>query len=278
VGVRSGTGSADAPSSKGTLSPRERQVLDLLSQGLSGTEIAERLFLSPETVRTHVRNAMAKLGASTRSQAVAIALQRAEIGEEGADARSAEEEAAPRAPPGTANARRTRDTAELAPTLRAKGLEATLGAVLAGLATLYDVDGGAIFLVDDDGLTLRRVALVGGGGSPRDAILQDEESLALGDGALGRAALERRPQIVRMPGHPAGLAAIAAPMYGDNRLVGLLCLAARPSRPLGRSELLLLQAFSSRLAEVIVAGGEGSAARLKEALERFRSSWSGAGR
>jgi DNA-binding CsgD family transcriptional regulator len=275
VGDREATGSATPTPHKGSLSPRERQVLDLLSQGLSGTEIAARLFLSPETVRTHVRNAMAKLGASTRSQAVAIALQRSEIGEEAEGGASGNDR--PAAAP-SSGPRQARAAGELSPTLRAKGLEATLGAVLAGLATLYDVDGGAIFLVDDDGLTLRRVALVGGEGAPGAAMLEGEESLALGDGPLGRAALERRPQVVRMPGHPSGLAAIAAPMHGDGRLVGLLCLTARPSRPLGRSELLLLQAFSSRVAEVIVAGGEGSAARLKDALERFRSSWSGGAR
>lgn len=62
-----------------TLSPREREVLGLLSQGLSGEEVAKQLFLSSETVRTHVRNAMSKLGAATRAHAVALALQRGEI-------------------------------------------------------------------------------------------------------------------------------------------------------------------------------------------------------
>lgn len=61
------------------LSPREREVLELLSQGLSGEEAAKRLFLSAETVRTHVRNAMSKLGAATRVHAVALALQSGEI-------------------------------------------------------------------------------------------------------------------------------------------------------------------------------------------------------
>jgi DNA-binding NarL/FixJ family response regulator len=61
------------------LSPREREILELLSQGLSGEDAAKRLFLSSETVRTHVRNAMAKLGATTRVHAVALALQRGEI-------------------------------------------------------------------------------------------------------------------------------------------------------------------------------------------------------
>jgi DNA-binding NarL/FixJ family response regulator len=61
------------------LSPREREILLLLSEGLSGEGAAKQLFLSSETVRTHVRNAMTKLGASTRVHAVAIALQRGEI-------------------------------------------------------------------------------------------------------------------------------------------------------------------------------------------------------
>jgi DNA-binding NarL/FixJ family response regulator len=61
------------------LSAREREVLHHLSHGLTGEEIAELLFLSPETVRTHVRNAMAKLRAKTRVHAVAAALRRGEI-------------------------------------------------------------------------------------------------------------------------------------------------------------------------------------------------------
>ena len=55
-----------------TLSQREGEILGLLAEGLNGQAIAERLFLSPETVRTHVRNATTKLGAKTRVQAVAI--------------------------------------------------------------------------------------------------------------------------------------------------------------------------------------------------------------
>lgn len=54
------------------LSPRERQTLELLASGLTGQAIAERLVLSPETVRTHIRNATIKLGARTRVQAVAL--------------------------------------------------------------------------------------------------------------------------------------------------------------------------------------------------------------
>ncbi len=63
----------------GVLSAREREVLDLLSRGLTGEQVAKQLFLSPETVRTHVRNAMLKLDARTRTHAIAIALQQGEI-------------------------------------------------------------------------------------------------------------------------------------------------------------------------------------------------------
>jgi DNA-binding NarL/FixJ family response regulator len=57
------------------LSTREHEVLLLLADGMTGQSVAEQLFLSPETVRTHVRNAMRKLGAHTRSQAIAMLLR-----------------------------------------------------------------------------------------------------------------------------------------------------------------------------------------------------------
>ena len=53
------------------LSPREREVLGLLADGYRGPEIADRLFLSLETVRTHIRHGANKLGARTRVQAAA---------------------------------------------------------------------------------------------------------------------------------------------------------------------------------------------------------------
>jgi DNA-binding NarL/FixJ family response regulator len=61
------------------LTRRERDVLRLLSEGLSNEEIGKRLFISPETVRTHVRKAMDKLNADTRTQAVATALRQSLI-------------------------------------------------------------------------------------------------------------------------------------------------------------------------------------------------------
>jgi DNA-binding CsgD family transcriptional regulator len=61
---------------KGLLSPREHEVVELLASGKTGEEVAERLGISPATVRVHVRNATGKLGANTRTQAVAIAVAR----------------------------------------------------------------------------------------------------------------------------------------------------------------------------------------------------------
>jgi DNA-binding CsgD family transcriptional regulator len=60
---------------RGGPTPREREVLTLLAAGATDEQIAEMLELSPATVQTHVRNAKAKLGARTRAQAVAMALQ-----------------------------------------------------------------------------------------------------------------------------------------------------------------------------------------------------------
>lgn len=61
------------------LTQRERDVLRLLADGLANEEIGKQLFISPETVRTHVRKAMAKLDADTRTQAVATALRQSLI-------------------------------------------------------------------------------------------------------------------------------------------------------------------------------------------------------
>ena len=61
------------------LTEREREVLGQVAGGLRGCEIAEHLFLSPETIKSHVQNAMTKLGAHTRAHAVAIALRTGQI-------------------------------------------------------------------------------------------------------------------------------------------------------------------------------------------------------
>ena len=65
------------PSKVLLLSPREREILELLGAGHTGVQIARDLYLSAETVRTHVRNAIQKLEARTRTQAVAIVVREA---------------------------------------------------------------------------------------------------------------------------------------------------------------------------------------------------------
>jgi DNA-binding NarL/FixJ family response regulator len=57
------------------LTQREREVLRLLADGMSNEMMGAELFISPQTVRTLVQKAMEKLGATTRVQAVAIALR-----------------------------------------------------------------------------------------------------------------------------------------------------------------------------------------------------------
>lgn len=58
-----------------SLTPREREIVGLAGLGLNNDEIAERLFVSPATARTHVSRAMIKLGARDRAQLVVFAYQ-----------------------------------------------------------------------------------------------------------------------------------------------------------------------------------------------------------
>ena len=55
---------------------RELEVLQLISDGLANREIGTRLFLSEETVKSHVRHLLAKLRARSRAHAVAVGLRR----------------------------------------------------------------------------------------------------------------------------------------------------------------------------------------------------------
>jgi len=68
-----------ARAAESSLTPREREVFHLLAVGMNAWQIAEQLGIAPDTVRTHVRNGVVKLGAKTRVQAVALALTLGEI-------------------------------------------------------------------------------------------------------------------------------------------------------------------------------------------------------
>jgi len=64
-----------APASLEGLTDRERQVLGLVAHGLSNDDIADKLYLSPLTAKTHINRAMTKLGVRDRAQLVVIAYQ-----------------------------------------------------------------------------------------------------------------------------------------------------------------------------------------------------------
>jgi NarL family two-component system response regulator LiaR len=59
-----------------TLTPREREILLLIAEGADNKTIADRLVVSPHTVRTHVQNVLAKLGAHSKLEALTIAARR----------------------------------------------------------------------------------------------------------------------------------------------------------------------------------------------------------
>jgi DNA-binding NarL/FixJ family response regulator len=61
------------------LTAREREILQLLADGMSNSDVAGKLFISQETVKSHVRHILTKLEADTRTHAVAIALRDAII-------------------------------------------------------------------------------------------------------------------------------------------------------------------------------------------------------
>ncbi len=57
------------------LSTREREVLNHVMEGFSNREIAGQLFVSPETIKSHLTNIMSKLGARDRTHAVVLAIR-----------------------------------------------------------------------------------------------------------------------------------------------------------------------------------------------------------
>lgn len=57
------------------LTEREREVLAAMAEGLTNSQIASKLFVSDSTVKSHVSSVLRKLGASSRTEAVSVALR-----------------------------------------------------------------------------------------------------------------------------------------------------------------------------------------------------------
>jgi DNA-binding NarL/FixJ family response regulator len=72
---------ARAPAVAAVLTPREAEVLGLLARGRTNRQVGAELYISQKTASVHVSNIMAKLGASGRTETVAIAAQRGFIAE-----------------------------------------------------------------------------------------------------------------------------------------------------------------------------------------------------
>jgi DNA-binding NarL/FixJ family response regulator len=74
--ISPGMRSAVGPAESAEVTPRQRELLRLMADGLDTEDAASALGVSPETVKTHLRGVLSKLGASGRTEAVAIALRR----------------------------------------------------------------------------------------------------------------------------------------------------------------------------------------------------------
>ena len=65
----------DPPRAAPRITARERDVLELVAEGYSTAEIARALWITEDTVRTHIKRMLVRLGARTRAHAVAIAFR-----------------------------------------------------------------------------------------------------------------------------------------------------------------------------------------------------------
>ena len=76
VAVERRLGIGDEPVGPATLTPREREVVALLAEGLTNAQLADRLFISPRTAAVHVSNVLSKLGMGSRTEVAAWAIRR----------------------------------------------------------------------------------------------------------------------------------------------------------------------------------------------------------
>jgi DNA-binding CsgD family transcriptional regulator len=132
------------PQGNTELSERELEILKLLATGLSNKEIAAQLFLSPNTVKVHLRNIFAKLGVQSRTEATLIAIQRSYVTVPGT-VLATDEAAGPREPIGAEDQTPTAPAIEIEPALSVRRRLLLIGlALLAiGLAVIAVPRGSA---------------------------------------------------------------------------------------------------------------------------------------
>ena len=77
MGRKAGWGTVNRPRSGwDALTETERRVIELVAEGLTNPQIASRMFISAQTVKTHMKNVFRKLGVSTRSELAALSVRR----------------------------------------------------------------------------------------------------------------------------------------------------------------------------------------------------------
>jgi DNA-binding NarL/FixJ family response regulator len=75
VAVERRLGIGDDPEGPASLTPREREVVALLAEGLTNSQLAERLYISPRTAAVHVSNVLSKLDMGSRTEVAAWAVR-----------------------------------------------------------------------------------------------------------------------------------------------------------------------------------------------------------
>jgi DNA-binding NarL/FixJ family response regulator len=72
----------------GRLTPRQLEILQLVAEGMSTKEVAERLHMSPLTLRTHIQNVLTRLAVHTKLEAVAMAIKHGKVSVTGVSGRT----------------------------------------------------------------------------------------------------------------------------------------------------------------------------------------------
>lgn len=134
------------------LSARELEIIELVSEGLTNREIAARLYLSPNTIKVHLRNIFTKTGVASRTELSMLAVQQGWVGVPGSD-ETPVENSAPLAEPGaeTATAEGAPVALELSPWPRTRQAALLIGVCLALVVLFLPYNPGRAVTPGDAG-------------------------------------------------------------------------------------------------------------------------------